>query len=168
MNMAIIDPLRTYWQRLGLRERRQALVVGALLLVLLLYLLLWLPLQRDLAWLRAETPKAQAQLEWMRAQAPLVRQLRQRGLARTDAAGLLPAVERSASAHGLKANIARLESEGERGLRVALDAVPFNTLVLWLAELQKNHAIAVEEAILEAHTSPGLVNARLRLRAAAP
>lgn len=167
MKTAAIDHLRAYWQRLSPRERRLAVAAGALLLAVSLYMLLWLPLQRDLAHLRTETPKAHAQLEWMRAQAPLAKQLRQRGAARTNAAGLLPAVERSATAHGLKANIARLEPEGERGLRVALDAVPFNTLVLWLAELQKDHAIAVEEATLEAHTSPGLVNARLRLRAAA-
>ena len=51
---------------------------------------------------------------------------------------------------------------GSSGLRLRLEAAPFDTLVTWLANLQQQHGVGIEAATIDA-AGPGLVNATLSL-----
>jgi general secretion pathway protein M len=162
----ILKRLTEAWGRLGRRERLYVTAGLGAALVLGAYGLLWLPMQREIEQLKASVPKVHEQLQWMRAQAPQAKGLGARPTT-AGSEGLLSAVEQSAVNHGLKGQITRIEQEGSHSVRLALDAVPFNTLILWLAELQKAQALVVDDMTLEVHTVSGSVNARLRLRAGA-
>ena len=155
----------TLWRGLQPRER---LIVGggaAALGVLLFYLLLWAPLHRDLARLRTDVPKAAEQLAWMRAQAGRVNQLRAAAPTQLKSGGLLGFVEQSATAFNVKQNIKRIEPEGSNAVRLVVDGVSFNSLVSWLANLHKQGGVRVDNASFEGQSTPGIVNARLLLRA---
>lgn len=164
MRLTRLEPVLALWRGLQPRERLLVGGAGAFLLVVLVYTLAWSPLQKNLQQLRAAVPKEHEQLVWMRAQAAQTQRLRSASPAAKASGGLLSFIEQSAQAYGVKAGLKRVEPDGANGARVALDAVPFNSLVGWLANLQKQGAVRVENATVEPLPSSGLVNARLVLR----
>ncbi len=154
--------LNSRWNALPERTRQLALVAIIVLGAILLYTTVWSPLQHDLDRLRSNVPREAEQLNWMREQAPTAKALRAKTTSSTGA--LIPTLDQSATTHGVRAFISKLESEGATGARVTLEAAPFNALITWISELQAAQGLVIEEATIEAHPTPGLVNARLRLR----
>ena len=142
---------------------RQWVVAGVVVIAaLLLYSAVWLPLGRDLDRLRVTVPREAEQLNWMRAQTPTAKTMRTRMTATTGPA--LPTIEQSATARGVRAYIVKLDAEGNNGARLTIEAAPFNALMVWISEMQASQGILIDDATIEAHATPGLVNARLRLR----
>jgi general secretion pathway protein M len=163
-----IKPLQARWTRLAPRERRVVGVVAGVTLVALLYVLVWSPLQRSLTRLRLEVPNEQAQLLRMRELAEQASRIRREAPAAPAAGNLMPTIEPSATAHGLRAAFTRIEPDGPNGVRIQVDGASFNALIGWLAEAHKLHALRTEQATIETHALSGTVNARLTLRAASP
>lgn len=160
----LLANLTNRWNALPPRTRVLAVAGTIVVGFALVYAAVWMPLQKDLKRLRASVPGAAAQLQWMRNQAPLARAARARAV--TSSGSITSAIEQSAASHGVRTFVSRIEQEGNAGARVTLDAVPFNTLVTWAADLQATHGAVIEDATIDAHQTPGLVNARLRLRSA--
>ena len=168
MKAELLERLRSAWAGLAPAERRLVAIGAALLGVLLLYLMLWRPVQKDLARLRVSVPEERVQLQRMRTQAASIKPLRAR-LGSAPAAGmLLSVVDQSATARGLRGSISKLEADGSTGLQLVAEAVPFNTFIAWLAELQDSHALVVDNASIDAHTASGTVNVKMKLRIETP
>lgn len=165
---AMRERLSTFWNGLSGRERLILAGGGSVAAILLLYGLVVNPLQRELARLRTELPKAQQQLQWMRAQAGRVQQLRATAPRPAQGGGLLSFVEQSAQSYGIQQSVKRVEPDGSNGARVSLDGVAFNNLLSWLSHLQKQGGIRVDSATVEPQPAPGTVNARLVLRTGNP
>jgi general secretion pathway protein M len=163
-----VKPLQAKWERLAPRERRAVGILAGVMAFVLLYFLVWSPLQRSLTRLRVDVPNEQGQLLRMRQQAAQVAQIRLKAPAPQISGNLIPNIEQSATAHGLRASFTRLEPEGANGVRIQVDGASFNALIGWLSEAQKQYALRTEQATFEAHAAPGTVNARLTLRAAGP
>lgn len=168
MKNELLDRLRAAWTGLTPSERRLVAIGASVIGVLLLYLMLWRPVQKDLARLRASVPEERAQLQQMRAQAASIKPLRARAGSAPAAGMLLSVVDQSAATRGLRGFITRLEADGGTGLQLVAEAMPFNTFIAWLAELQDSHALVVENASMDAHTASGTVNVKMKLRVEAP
>lgn len=164
MKLKQLEPALALWRGLQPRERLLVGGAGAFILLVLVYTVLWSPLQASLAQMRAAVPKEHEQLVWMRAQASQAQQLRAGAPSGMATGGLMSFIEQSAQAYGVKAGLKRVEPDGANGARVALDGVPFNSLLGWLANLQKQGAVRVENATVEPQPASGIVNARLVLR----
>jgi general secretion pathway protein M len=160
--------LRDLWDKLEPGERRLAMIGGAVLGLTLLYMMLWLPVQKDLTRLRASIADERAQLQRMRVQAASIKPLRARNVSAPAAGTLLTVVDQSATSRGLRGYISRLEADGSAGVQLTLDAVPFNSLISWLADLQDSYSLLVDNATMDAHTTIGTVNAKLKLRIETP
>jgi type II secretory pathway component PulM len=156
-----LDRLRNLPQR-----ERWMVIGGAAAAVLLLYLSLWLPWQRELTRLRTTVPQEKIQLAQMRVQAMEISQLRASGRVPLAGGNLLANLEQSATANGIRGRITRMEPDGTNGARLSLDGVHFNALIGWLASLQSQGGVRIEKATFEAQTAAGTVNARLVLRGA--
>lgn len=163
MNTEFLNPLRDQWNRLAPRERQLAAAGGIVVGITLLYMLIWLPVQKELARLRVSVPQERTQLQRMREQATFIKPLRARSAAKPAAGTLLSVVEQTLSARNMRGFISRMEASGSNGVQISLDAVPFNSLLSWLADLQDSHSLLVESATVDAHTTPGTVNAKLKL-----
>jgi general secretion pathway protein M len=162
MTLPALQPLKDAWDKLGGRERVIVSAVAIAATVLILYLFLLLPVQRDLARLRAQLPREAEQLQWMRAQAPLAQQLR--GRSQTTAAANLPGtLEQTASTAGFKPQVST--TDAGRNIQISIDAVAFNALAAWLADLQQTHGVVIDDAAIDALPTSGTVSARIRLRA---
>ncbi len=162
-------PLRARWESLP-APARQWIRLGSLILIpLILYLALWVPMQRDLTSMRSRLPQMREQLALMRVQAVQVTQLRAAGPSSSTSIANLPGfIEQLATTHGLKPNIRKLEAAGPNGAQLALENVSFNAVLSFLGDLQKQAAINLENAAFDAQTAPGMVNAQLTLRSAGP
>ncbi|HLQ26188.1 MAG TPA: type II secretion system protein M [Acidiferrobacterales bacterium] len=162
MKHELLQNYLTRWQSLQPRERFALTIAGVVLLIVVFYLLLWSPIQRDLASLRVTVPQDRAKLTVMRAQALQVARLRTAS-AQSPSDNLLSALEQSAATRGLRQYIGRIEPEGANGARVVIEEVNFNNLLTWLVDLQ-GRGIRVENAVLQRKSNPGAVSARLLLR----
>lgn len=69
-------------------------------------------------------------------------------------------VTQSAESAGLQ--LRRLEPDGT-GLRVTLDEVPFQSIMLWMLDMEANFAVRVAAIELDRRPAPGAISARLLL-----
>ncbi len=155
---------------LGLQARDQRiLLVGALVLGLVLaWAAIWLPMVRHRAALERGVAAERKTLHWMQQAATEVRVLRQRRHAAPARGGrsLLAIIDQSARAAGLGPGIRRIEPEGPQRIRVRLENVAFDKLMLWLDDLQRQSGALPEAVRIEQGEGAGLVDARLTLTAA--
>ena len=166
--LGFLAPYLARWQALEPRERLVASLFAGGMLLFLFYVLLWSTMQSELSRLRVSVPQDSIKLSQMRVQAAQAAQLQARGAqVRAQGVNILATLEQTANARGLKQNISRMEPEGPTGAHINLDGLPFNALVSWLNDLQTQNAIRVESATIEAQPAPGVIKARLTLRAPA-
>lgn len=168
-DMNFKDAFRNFsLERLRALTPQQQLVYfgGAAAVLLILYLSLWLPVQRELSRLRTSVPQERMQLAQMQVQAMEVNQLRASGRQPIAGGNLLARLEQSAMASGIRARITRMEPDGSNGARLSLDGVDFNAMIGWLGNLQAQGGVRAEKATFEPQATAGMVNARLVLRGA--
>ena len=163
MNLAWIEPWKKKWQALGARERRALSILAVFLAPVLLYLLVWAPVESGLARSKARLSTVQGQLAQVREQAALVASLSAapRSEAPADAAS---AVQEAAASNGLREQVKRVDADTPSSVRVQLEAAPFPALMALLVELQQK-GLRAESATIERNAKPGTVNARLLLQA---
>lgn len=158
--------MKAWWAGLAPRERR-ILVLGAVALGLILaWVAVWEPLLQGRSALRSDVARLSAEAVWMEQVADDVRRrarLEQRSPALPGAGGsVLTLIEVSANAAGLRSALTRVQPEGE-GARLIIDAVGFDALMGWLAELELRQGLRVSELMIEGQQAAGQVSARLLL-----
>lgn len=170
--------MRTWWQGRSERERLLLALAAGALLLLSFYLWVWEPLQQELRGLRQSVEQQSAELAWMRSAAGEVRRLQSRAAAaassmaapaadNSSAAGgpsLLTLVDQTAKLAGLGSVLKRLEPQGRDRLRVQMEQVGFDALLLWLTALQNEHGLILVNAVMNRQTMQGRVDARLILQ----
>ena len=70
--------------------------------------------------------------------------------------------ERSAQSTGVKQFIKKLDSNN-KGVKVELDQVSFDQLVIWLSDMSQKYSIQTTSLHIEKLAEPGTVNARISL-----
>lgn len=158
--------MKAWWAGLAPRERR-ILVLGAVALGLILaWVAVWEPLLQGRSALRSDVARLSAEAVWMEQVADDVRRrarLEQRAPALPGAGGsVLTLIEVSANAAGLRSALTRVQPEDE-GARLIMDAVGFDALMGWLAELEQRQGLRVSELMIEGQQAAGQVSARLLL-----
>ncbi len=144
--------------RLNPRERMLVFVVLPVALFLALIWFVWLPLNELRRSLGAEI--ANYRLVEASARAAAGRPGTQRPELSQDRAPLAARVTRSAEAAGLL--LRRLEPDGGL-LRVTIDEVAFDAVILWISDLETDEAVGIIAIEAERRTEPGVVSLRLTL-----
>jgi general secretion pathway protein M len=157
--------MKAWWETLNTRER--GLVAGGtvLALVVVLYVLVWEPLQTSSRRLRQNVAEQRANLAWMRQAAQEIKRLNGASIAQpaSDDRSLLTLVDQTARAAGLGAAMKRVAPQGDDKLSVQLDSVEFDKLIPWLGALEHDHRITIVNLSADRTNAPGLVNARIIL-----
>lgn len=152
----------------SLQERERLLLLGGSLLLglMLLYLLVWEPLQRDVRNLEAAVHAARGQVSWMQQASAEATALKGRapGTAPSKSRGsLINAVEQSAGQAGLRQAIQRMEPQGSDKIILEFREVAFDHLITWLGSLEQRYAAHVSQFNATRSPSPGRVDARVIL-----
>jgi len=149
----------------GLQEREQRIVaIGAAALgVLLLIGGILLPLQSAVSTAMKRTETRREDLEWMRVNAP---EIQAGGAALLSDTGEPPVVlvDRVGREAGLGSALRGTQPSGT-GVRVQLEAAPFDTLISWLATLDQRYGLAIDSITVDRAARPGVVNANVTFAA---
>jgi general secretion pathway protein M len=162
--------MKNWFAQLAPRERLTLILGAAVAVPLLLYVLVWGPLSREVDALETRVVEQQETLTWMQSAAAEVRQLRATGRqAPPESTGgsLLSIVNQSAQRMQLSGSIQRMNPQGDQGIELQLTGVAFDRFVRWLGELETTHGISVTSLSLSRATAPGQVDVRLTLERAA-
>ena len=146
----------------GLQQREQRVVaVGAVALGLIILIGgILLPLQSAVSRARQGNETRREDLTWMRANAA---EIRERGADLPGDTGEAPVVlvDRVGREVGLASSLRGTQPNTSGGVRVQLEAAPFDTLVTWLDTLDRRYGLAIESITVDRTPSPGLVNASI-------
>ncbi|HEY1315565.1 MAG TPA: type II secretion system protein M [Steroidobacteraceae bacterium] len=154
-----MNKLRAWYDGLQQREQRMVSFGGVVVAVLLLLFGLLMPLQSAVSNAVARNAAKREDLAWMQVNATEVRAAG--GAVATDT-GEAPVVlvDRVGRESGL-GNALRGTQPNGTGVRVQLEAAPFDTLVAWLATLDEHYGLAVESITVDRAARPGIVNASI-------
>ncbi len=151
------------WRQLAVREQRLILLAAGVVALLLGYSLLWSPWQVQHERLLAENTRLQADLAWLRHLAPQVEALRAQQSVTATVEGALPVrLDASLRAAGLGEHLLRLEPAPDGSVKLWLNELPFDGLLVWLGNLGAQ-GVAVQSLDVDPAAKPGLVSARLSL-----
>lgn len=154
--------MKAWFEGLSPRERWLVLSAAALVGFAAVQTLVIGPLWQGTASLEQQLEERErllAELQGVRDQVSALRAGDRQAPVEAADQSLVVLVDRTSRAAGLGQQLRRNQPVGEQGLRVSFEAVAFDSLVPWLAELQQRYAIAVESASFDAGSAPGLVNA---------
>lgn len=141
------------------RDRRMVTIGGALVALLLLYIVIQLDSSVSSAHKRIK--KKQDDLAWIQTAAPEIAAAGP--INATGGESLLVIVDRSARESGLGTALAGSEPAGPGGLSVRLQKAPFDNLISWLARLSQQNGVRIDSASIDTAGTPGLVNAAIVL-----
>lgn len=159
---AQIERLRAWYAALQPREQRMLAVGGIALALIVLVGGVLMPLESAVSAAVKRAQTRREDLEWMRVNAPEI-----------EAAGELPTdahdppvvvVDRVGREAGL-GDALRGTQPGPNGVRVQLEAAPFDTLLTWVATLDARYGLALESITVDRGARPGVVNANVTFSA---
>jgi len=151
----------------GLEPRERLLVSGGavVLVLLLLYVVIWEPIASGYRNLQEDVAEQKQTLAWMQQAATQIKTLQRSSTGDVRGLGgrsLLAVVDKSARSGGLGDSIKRIEPDGSKGVKVWLEGVAFDPMILWLGKLTRTYQIETSLITIEPQGA-GRVNARLTL-----
>ena len=156
------DPVGWY-NSLAARDQR-VLRFGAIGVLLIVVLAVFLPLQRSLAAARARLQQQQSDIAWMQQVAPALAAAGPGPVAAATQESLVVLIDRSARESGLAESLTGSQPAADGAMRVQLEHADFNLLTGWISRLSAQHGVRVEAASISAGNSAGVVNASVQLR----
>jgi general secretion pathway protein M len=154
-----MNKLRAWYAGLQQREQRMVAVGGVVVAFLILVLGILLPLQSAVSGAVKGNDTRREDLKWMQANAPEIRAAGNQVAADTGEAPVV-LVDRVGREAGL-GNALRGTQPNGTGVRVQLEAAPFDILVTWLATLDERYGLAIESITVDRAAQPGTVNASI-------
>jgi general secretion pathway protein M len=153
-----MNNLKSWYAGLQSREQR-VVVIGAIALgALILFGGILLPLESALSTARKTQQTRREDLAWMRVNAAEIQAGGTPAAESTEAPVVL--VDRIGREAGLGSALRGTQPSGA-GVRVQLEAAPFDALIAWLAMLEERYGLAIESISVDRAAKPGLVNANI-------
>jgi len=157
--------MKTWFAGLSSRERMMVLSMTVVVVVFLLYLMIIEPITNNYERNKKNVATAIQTVEWMESASYQIKQLHG-GKKTVKAKGkqfVLGVVDRSIRKAGLSSVMKRVQPEGDKGVRVWFEKASFDNLMKWLAIVERQHGLVVDEINIEKTDSIGLVNVRVFL-----
>jgi general secretion pathway protein M len=154
-----MNKLRAWYAGLQQREQRMVAIGGVTVAILILVLGILLPLQSAVSSAVKRNETKREDLAWMQVNAP---EIRASGNVPSGDTGEAPVVlvDRVGREAGLGSALRGTQPNGT-GVRVQLEAAPFDTLVSWLATLDERYGLAIESITVDRAARQGVVNASI-------
>lgn len=160
---ATVSRLRARFVGLEVREQRALLALGVFFGSLFLVYGLWFPANGFFEARKDARDRQFELLQYMRSTEQEARMLGGGAPQQVGGQDLLTQISRTASQAGITPS--RLQPEGDSGVSVFFDGVPFNELMRWL-QTQTEAGVSVRQMTVDREEQAGLVKARVVLRGA--
>lgn len=159
--------MKEYWQQLSPRERRMLIAMAVVVGITIIYFGMWRPLQNGIENNRKAVTEKIRQIKTMQQYVLESRELRGNPNARrtvTSGNSLLVTIEQTAKQKRLA--LQQVKPEGNDGVRLNLENVAFDTVIEWIAQLEQQYGIWVDDISVERMPEKGQVNSRIVLKVA--
>ncbi len=158
--------MREWFDSLQARERLFVITAAVFLAFAILYIGLWMPLDRGQKSLSLSVDIWKTALAELR---PLKGQLQGAGQGQTQTAGrnqsLVVIIDNTLRERGLYSALQRSQPTTGNGIRVEFENVAFDDLVLWLGDLSTSYGLQVQSgSFSNPRDSEGRVNSTLTLK----
>jgi general secretion pathway protein M len=159
----LIAKIRSWYG--ALQQREQRMVAGGALTLALLVLVLGvlLPLQTAVSDAVGRADSRREDYAWMQVNAAELGSGSGVNFSNTGEAPMV-VVDRVGREAGLGTALKGTQPSGS-GVRVQLEAAPFDTLVNWLATLDQRYGLAIDSITVDRAARPGIVNANVTFAA---
>lgn len=159
--------MKDWFENLESREQVFVAAGAVIVVVALLYALLWVPLDRNHRQVQqsvANWEQSLSELGPLRALVANAGRETPRGAVDVGQAPII-IVDQTLRSRGLEQYRRRSQPTTSNGIRVELESVPFDEMVLWLGDLSDQFGLQVQAGSLSAiaQAGPGRVNASLTL-----
>ena len=157
-----MNKIRDWYSKLQPREQRMVLAGGIVVVLLILVGGVILPLQAAAARAERRADSRRQDLQWMHQYAPEVRE----GAAQLHPdTGEAPVVlvDRIGRESGLGTAFRGTQPSGVTGVRVQLEAAPFDPMIQWLDTLEQRYGLSIETITVDRTGKTGIVNASVTL-----
>ena len=154
-----MNKLRAWYAGLQQREQRMVAIGGVTVAILILVLGILTPLESAVSSGVKRNETKREDLAWMQANAQEIRAAGNQVAGDTGEAPVV-LVDRVGREAGLASALRGTQPNGT-GVRVQLEAAPFDTLVTWLATLDERYGLAIESITVDRAARPGVVNASI-------
>ena len=156
-----MNKLRAWYAGLQQREQRVVAVGGVVVAVLILVVGILMPLHSAVSNAVQRNESKRDDLAWMQVNAAEIRAAGNQLPADTGEAPVV-LVDRVGREAGLASALRGTQPNGT-GVRVQLEAAPFDALITWLATLDERYGLSVETITVDRAARPGVVNASITL-----
>jgi general secretion pathway protein M len=155
----MMEKFTAWYANLQAREQRMVGIGGIALAVIILFGGILLPLHSAVSSAVEDKDTKAADLEWMRQNGPEIR-AGSGMLAPNTGEPPVVLVDRAAREAGLGASL-RGTQPSANGVRVQLEAAPFDTMITWLSTLETRYGLAIDSITVDRAARPGVVNANI-------
>lgn len=150
-------------------RERIIVVAGAALLLLGLLVGSWFSFADNVERMREVVIEQRAVDQWMQSAAIEAARLSKGGgqnRAVSRGGSLLSLADQTAKRSGLGGAVKRVEPDGSDKVRIRLERVNFNKMMVWLEALQSKHSVSIDSITVDQHQDSGMANVRLTLQGA--
>jgi general secretion pathway protein M len=159
--------MKEWWNNLALREKQMVSLGAVILGALLIYLLLWSPLDNAVSNLRNEIHHNQELLTWMMDADKRLQNLAKSGQPKQPAAvsgSLLSIVQKQINRTSLVSSLSQMHQTDSDSVQLTFQKVEFDKLISWLIELTRDQGITITQMTVTPSPTPGVVAVDLVLK----
>ena len=159
--------MKDWWMSLRPREQLILIVGSGALLIALIFLMVIEPFLEQSAMLSKRIEAKHQDLTWMqqaKKEIEILGGTSNGGKPGRSKQSLLSVIDNSARRNRIRKPIQRMEPEGSNGVKLWIENAEFDSLIVWLGQLNEKHGVNVTRATISRRDSPGLVDTRLSLQ----
>jgi len=150
-----LDRMNDAFEKLGKRDQLMVIILGFIFSVFVLYSIVWAPISTSVENAKKSYQEEYALLSWMKAQEANVLEGRKNpGNKRSVGNESLLALVNNKAQH-FSLPLKRYEPDGDNKLRVWLESVPFDTVMLWMNTLSVNKGLSISSVSIDAEQGRG-------------
>jgi general secretion pathway protein M len=154
--------MKEWFSRFDQREQLALLGLAGAVLLYLLYMVLWSPLDSKRDALVTQNQQVAASLQRVDAMVSEIQHLRDSGAGRNrPQRNLTSVINQSTGAAGLQ--VSRLQPNSRGEIQVRLEGAAFDDLMSWLHRIEYQYGLLLREVSVTESGGPGRVNATVRI-----
>lgn len=158
--------MKEWFNSLAPRERIMVSAAAVVVVLAILYLALWEPLNTSVEQLHKRVRQQKQLVAWLHQKEPRIKELRaKKGQTAPKAQGdsILSIINRSSEKAGLRSSIKRIQPQNDQLVRIWIEEATFNDVVTWLHRLDRQYGISVNTLDLKPASHMGQVKGNMRL-----
>lgn len=159
-----LDKLKVRLSSMQSRERVMVVSCGLLIMAAAIYLIGFMPLYKAVSDQKTRISQKQQDLAWMKAMSGQLSALNSsQPVASNSGESMVVLIANSATGSNVSAALTGQTPDGQNGVKVRLEGVNFDDLVVWLGQLKKSYGIHIKDAEITKLPQPGHVDASISL-----